>query len=52
MTDKNKGKDENTTKKADKESIQFGTEKKICFACGEKLEPNTKVCPYCGVKQK
>ncbi|MGV9141865.1 MAG: hypothetical protein ACOC1X_02900 [Promethearchaeota archaeon] len=49
MTEKDKKQNLKTTKK---ETIHFGNETDICFACGEKLKPNTKVCPYCGVKQK
>ena len=32
--------------------IHFGTEKLVCFACGEKIEPGTSVCPYCNVELK
>jgi uncharacterized OB-fold protein len=32
------------------EKILFGTRNLICFACGEKLPPNTRICPYCNTK--
>jgi rubrerythrin len=51
MDDKDKKQKLKTTKPK-KETIQFGKDTDICFACGEKLKSNTKVCPYCGVKQK
>ncbi len=27
--------------------IQYGENEYSCFACGEKIEAETKVCPYC-----
>jgi uncharacterized OB-fold protein len=32
------------------EKILFGERTLICFACGEKLAPNTVICPYCNTK--
>jgi uncharacterized OB-fold protein len=32
------------------EKILFGVRNLVCFACGEKLPPNTKICPYCNTK--
>ena len=32
------------------EKILFGVRTLICFACGEKLAPNTLICPYCNTK--
>jgi predicted amidophosphoribosyltransferase len=31
--------------------IQYGESKNLCFACGEKIDSNTKICPYCKTKQ-
>ena len=31
--------------------IQYGESKNMCFACGEKIGGNTKICPYCKTKQ-
>ena len=31
------------------EKIYFSKENITCFACGEKVEKDTEVCPYCGV---
>jgi len=32
----------------DEEKIQFGDKTFICFACGQKINEDTKNCPYCG----
>ena len=32
--------------------IQYGENEYSCFACGEKIKNNTKVCPYCNTTQK
>lgn len=34
------------------ERIYFGQKKITCFACGEEIDENYEVCPYCGTKQK
>jgi len=31
----------------DGEKILYSTNRLACFACGEKIEKGTKVCPYC-----
>ncbi len=31
----------------DEEKILFGDNSLVCFACGEKIEPDTNICPYC-----
>ncbi|MHA2393703.1 MAG: hypothetical protein ACXAEX_17335 [Promethearchaeota archaeon] len=41
-----KGFDNNTVNK-DEEKILYGVNKKVCFACGEKIDKNTDICPYC-----
>ncbi|MFX0000066.1 MAG: hypothetical protein ACFE9Q_06360 [Candidatus Hodarchaeota archaeon] len=33
--------------KNNKEKISFKVEKIVCFACGEKVNLNTEICPYC-----
>ncbi len=32
------------------ERILFGEKVSVCFACGEKIGLDTKVCPYCNTK--
>jgi len=29
------------------EKILYGDNKIVCFACGEEIDNNTDVCPYC-----
>ena len=31
--------------------IQYGESKTLCFACGEKIGSNIKICPYCKTRQ-
>jgi rubrerythrin len=31
--------------------IQYGENEYSCFACGEKIKFNTRVCPYCNTPQ-
>ncbi len=35
----------------DEERIHFGKKTFICFACGQKINEETKTCPNCGTKQ-
>jgi rRNA maturation endonuclease Nob1 len=30
--------------------ILIGEGKVVCFACGEVVDENTKICPYCGTE--
>ncbi|MHA2180178.1 MAG: hypothetical protein ACXAAH_02005 [Promethearchaeota archaeon] len=30
-----------------KEKILYSISKIVCFACGEQIEKETEVCPYC-----
>lgn len=46
MTEQNKEKQEDSSIKR-KEKIIISEKIVQCFACGEKIEPNTKFCPYC-----
>ena len=32
-------------------TILFGDNSAVCFACGEKMVPKMKTCPYCKTKQ-
>jgi uncharacterized OB-fold protein len=34
------------------EIIYFGEKNIICFACGQKINPETEICPYCGISQR
>lgn len=29
------------------ERILYGINKTVCFACGEEIDKNTHICPYC-----
>jgi hypothetical protein len=33
--------------KTEEEKILYGVSQIACFACGEKIERNTDICPYC-----
>ena len=35
----------------DESKIYFEKENPVCFACGEKIDIETIVCPYCQTKQ-
>lgn len=41
-----KGFDKNTSEK-EEEKMVFSVNKIICFACGEQIDKETEVCPYC-----
>jgi hypothetical protein len=32
--------------------IQYGENEYSCFACGERIKVDTKICPYCNTKQE
>lgn len=36
----------------DEEKILYGDNKTVCFACGEEIESNADICPYCQTKIK
>lgn len=36
----------------EEEKIHFGQKNISCFACGQKINEHTKICPYCGTEQK
>ena len=33
--------------KKNEEKILYGVNKTVCFACGEEIDKNIAVCPYC-----
>ncbi|MFX0082959.1 MAG: hypothetical protein ACFE94_14505 [Candidatus Hodarchaeota archaeon] len=37
----------NSIVKKDDEKILYGIKKIVCFACGEQIEKDTEICPYC-----
>ena len=41
-----KGSDKKKVEK-DEEKILYSIHKIICFACGEQIDKETKICPYC-----
>jgi len=42
----------NNKKQKDEGKILFGDNKTICFACGEKIDLSTEVCPFCKTSLK
>ena len=38
---------DNSIAKKDEEKILYGVNKIVCFACGEKIDKGTEICPYC-----
>jgi len=34
------------------EKILYGVNKTVCFACGEEIDNNTLICPYCKTSLK
>jgi hypothetical protein len=41
-----KGSDKKKVEK-DEEKILYSINKIVCFACGEQIDKETKICPYC-----
>ncbi|MFX0072353.1 MAG: hypothetical protein ACFFAO_14805 [Candidatus Hermodarchaeota archaeon] len=35
----------------EEEKIEFGQKNISCFACGQEINEETEICPYCGTKQ-
>jgi hypothetical protein len=31
----------------DEEKILYGDNRLLCFACGEEIDNDTEICPYC-----
>ena len=38
---------ENSIVENDDEKILYGINMIVCFACGEQIEKDTDICPYC-----
>lgn len=38
---------ENSIVEKDEEKILYGINTIVCFACGEHIEKDTEICPYC-----
>ena len=38
---------ENSIAEKDEEKILYGLNTIVCFACGEQIEKDTEICPYC-----
>lgn len=47
MQDKNINKTKASKIKEDDEKILYSDNKKVCFACGERIDKVIKICPYC-----
>ncbi|MFX1481067.1 MAG: hypothetical protein ACFFCI_23545 [Promethearchaeota archaeon] len=43
----NEKESENKIVEKDEEKILYSDNKIVCFACGEQISKDTKVCPYC-----
>jgi hypothetical protein len=43
--------DQNKEIKVKDKKIQFGETENVCFACGEKINSNAVVCPFCNTRQ-
>ena len=38
---------DNIIVKKGEEKILYGINKKVCFACGEQIDKDIEICPYC-----
>jgi hypothetical protein len=47
MFEEKKIKSEIKNLERDDEKILYGENKLVCFACGEEIENNAEICPYC-----
>ena len=36
--------------KMEEDKILYGEHKLVCFACGEEIEDENSICPYCNTK--
>ncbi|MFW9818131.1 MAG: hypothetical protein ACFFE5_00860 [Candidatus Thorarchaeota archaeon] len=52
MSDKKLFTPETKDHKTREEKILYGDNKTVCFACGEEIDRNTKICPYCQTEIK
>lgn len=51
MSEKNETDRKVEESEVEEPKIQYGDTQITCFACGEKIDANTKICPYCDTKQ-
>jgi hypothetical protein len=47
MSDKKLYTSETKDLERNEEKILYGDNKTVCFACGEEIDGNTDICPYC-----
>ena len=47
MSEKKISKSKTKDHEKDEEKILYGVNKTVCFACGEEIDSNTNICPYC-----
>jgi rubrerythrin len=52
MSEKESSEGTHEIAKVVEKKIQYGENEFSCFACGEKIENNTKICPYCNTPQE
>ncbi len=52
MSDKNLSESKDSNSEKDEEKILYGVDNLFCFACGEKINGNTDICPYCNTPIK
>ena len=47
MSDKNSNKEDLNNSEQEEAKILYGINNRVCFACGQKLDKDSDVCPYC-----
>lgn len=52
MSYKNLSESKDNNPEKDEEKILYGVHNLVCFACGEKINGNTNICPYCNTPIK
>ena len=52
MSEKESPEETHEIAKIVEKKIQYGENEYSCFACGEKIKIDTRVCPYCNTTQK
>jgi len=51
MSEKEFTEEKHKIAKVIEKKIQYGENEYSCFACGEKIKHDTRVCPYCNTAQ-
>ncbi len=51
MSEKEFTEEKHKKAKVIEKKIQYGENEYSCFACGEKIKQDTRVCPYCNTAQ-